>query len=128
MLSDELLSLTTVDGRLKMPLAIGNYQRHLLRTARCSIQGGQLVRGQKGKWYIHLQCEFADKTPGEPSGALGVDLGVAQIASTSDCKVFTGAAVEVKRQKFLNHRSSLQKCGSSARSTTVALPLPRYTR
>lgn len=70
-LKDEVLSLTTLDGRLRMPLAIGNYQRHLLRTAQ-SIQGGQLVRGQKGKWYIYLQCKFADETPQEPNGSLGV--------------------------------------------------------
>ena len=110
-LKDEVLSLTTVDGRLKVPLSIGNYQRHLLRTA-LSIQGGQLVRGQKGKWYIHLQCKFADETPQEPTGSLGVDLGIAQIATTSDGETFTGAEVETKRQKYLRHRSSLQKCGS----------------
>jgi IS605 OrfB family transposase len=110
-LKDEVLSLTTVDGRLRMPLAIGNYQRHLLRTA-LSIQGGQLVRGQKGKWYIHLQCKFADETPQEPTGSLGVDLGIAQIATTSDGETFTGAEVENKRQKFQQHRSSLQKCGA----------------
>jgi putative transposase len=108
---DEMLSLTTVDGRLTIPLKIGGYQRHLLRTA-LSIQGGQLVRGQKGKWYIHLQCKFADETPQEPTGSLGIDLGIVQIATTSDGETFTGAEVEQKRQKFLNHRSSLQKCGT----------------
>lgn len=110
-LKDEVLSLTTVDGRLKMPLAIGNYQRHLLRTAE-SIQGGQLVRGRRGKWYIHLQCRFADQTPQEPNGALGVDLGVNNIATTSDGVSFTGADIERKRQQYQNHRTGLQTCGT----------------
>jgi IS605 OrfB family transposase len=109
--ADETISLSTVDGRLTIPLKIGGYQRHLLRTA-LSIQGGQLVRGAKGKWYIHLQCRFEDETPKEPQGALGVDLGIVQLATTSDGETFTGAEVENKRRKYQRHRSSLQKCGS----------------
>ncbi|MEX2535947.1 MAG: transposase [Trueperaceae bacterium] len=110
-IKDETISLTTVNGRLTIPLKIGGYQRHLLRTA-LSIQGGQLVRGQKSKWYIHLQCKFADETPQEPNGALGVDLGIQNLATTSEGQTFTGANVEQARQKFLRHRSSLQKRGS----------------
>lgn len=112
-LKDEVLSLTTVDGRLKMPLAIGNYQRHLLRTAQ-SIQGGQLVRGQKGKWYIHLQCKFADETPQEPNGSLGVDLGIANLATDSDGNTYSGAEVEATRQRHATLRAALQSCGSKS--------------
>lgn len=110
-LKDEVLSLTTVDGRLKMPLAIGNYQRHLLRTA-LSIQSGQLVRGQKGKWYVHLQCRFADETPPEPSGALGVDLGIANLATDSDSNTYSGAEVEATRQRYAKLRADLQRSGT----------------
>ncbi|MFX7400841.1 transposase, partial [Acinetobacter baumannii] len=41
-LDTEVVSLSTVDGRVKVPMQIAGYQRHLLRTAK-SIQGGQLV-------------------------------------------------------------------------------------
>jgi putative transposase len=109
--ADETISLNTVDGRLTIPLKIGGYQRHLLRTAE-SIQGGQLVRGAKGKWYIHLQCKFADETPKEPNGTLGVDLGVENIAADSDGNRYSSAKVEAIRQRYARHRRSLQKCGS----------------
>ena len=112
-LKDEVLSLTTVDGRLKMPLAIGNYQRHLLRSAQ-SIQGGQLVRGQKGKWYIHLQCKFAGETPGEPDGALGVDLGTENLATDSDGNRYSGAEVEATRQRYAALRAALQSKGTKS--------------
>ncbi|WP_245393669.1 transposase [Allomeiothermus silvanus] len=39
---DEAVSLSTVDGRVRVPMRIAGYQRHLLRSAK-SIQGGQLV-------------------------------------------------------------------------------------
>ena len=110
---DEALSLTTVDGRLKMPLAIGNYQRHLLKTA-LSIQGGQLVRGQKGKWYIHLQCRFADETPGTPDGALGVDFGIENLATDSDGNRYSGAEVEATRQRYATLRAALQSKGTKS--------------
>jgi len=108
---DEIISLTTVDGRLSIPLKIGGYQRHLLRTAE-SIQGGQLVRGQKGKWYIHLHCKFADKTPQEPTGSLGVDLGIKNLATDSDGNHYSGTLVEATRQRYAKLRADLQRCGS----------------
>ena len=71
---DEIVSLSTVDGRVKVPMQIAGYQRHLLRTAK-SIQGGQLVRG-RDSWYVHLWCEYDDPPILNPQGFLGVDLGI----------------------------------------------------
>lgn len=116
-----------MDGRLTIPMKIAGYQRHLLRSA-LSIQGGQLVRGAKGKWYIHLQCRFADETPQEPTGSLGIDLGIANIATTSDGETFSGAEIEAKRQKYLNHRSSLQKCGTPSATRRLKKAAGREAR
>jgi putative transposase len=108
----EVVSLSTVDGRLKVPMHIGNYQRHLLRTAE-SIQGGQLVKGKR-EWYIHLQCKFAEETPQPTKGFLGVDLGIVNLATTSDGDTHSGEAVEKVRQRYSKHRSSLQKKGTKS--------------
>lgn len=111
-LKDWTLSILTVDGRLKVPLAIGDYQRRLIPDPK-AVRGGTLVKGKNGKWYAHLWVGVANTPPKPPTGgAIGVDLGVVNIATTSDGEIFTGAEVEAKRQQYLRHRTSLQKCGS----------------
>lgn len=77
-LEDEVVSLSTVDGRVKAPMHVAGYQRHLLRAAK-SIQGGQLVRG-RDSWYVHLWCEYDDPPAIDPQGFLGVDLGIEGVA------------------------------------------------
>lgn len=53
-LRGEAVSLTTVAGRLVIPMKLGNYQRRVLARVR-SVQGGVLTKGPKGKWYIHAE-------------------------------------------------------------------------
>lgn len=116
-LKGDVLSILTVDGRLKVPLAIGDYQRRLLpqKAIDPKIRGGTLVKGKNGKWYAHLWVSVPNNEPTTPTnGSIGVDLGIAQIATTSDGESFSGVQVEQNRQKYLRHRSSLQKCGTKA--------------
>lgn len=106
----EVVSLSPVDGRVKAPMHIAGYQRHLLRTAK-SIQGGQLVRG-KGEWYIHLWCEYDDPPVLNPSGVLGVDLGIVQIATDSDGEAYSGSHLNRVRHRHRRLRKKLQKKGT----------------
>ncbi len=109
-IADEVVSLSTVDGRVKVPLRIAGYQRHLLRTAR-SIQGGQLVRG-RDSWYIHLWCEYDDPPVLDPQGMLGVDLGIVNIATDSDGEAYSGSHLNSLRHRHRRLRKKLQKKGT----------------
>jgi putative transposase len=109
----EILSLSTVNGRVKAPMHIGNYQRHLLRTAS-SIQGGQLVKGKGATWYIHVWCEFDDAAVTDPEGFLGVDLGIVSLATDSDGNTYSEANVEDTRVRIAKLRAALQSCGSKS--------------
>lgn len=107
---DETVSLSTVEGRVKVAMRIAGYQRHLLRTAK-SIQGGQLVRG-RDTWYIHLWCEYDDPPPLNPTGVLGVDLGIVNIASDSDGETHSGKHLNSVRHRHRRLRKKLQKKGT----------------
>lgn len=109
-LDTEVVSLSTVDGRVKAPLHIAGYQRHLFRSAK-SIQGGQLVRG-RDTWYVHLWCEFDDPPAVTPEGMLGVDLGIVQIATDSDGEAFSGSHLNSVRHRHRRLRKKLQKKGT----------------
>jgi putative transposase len=112
-LEREVISLTTVNGRVKAPMHIGNYQRHLLRTAS-SIQGGQLVKGKGGTWYIHVWCEFDDPAVIDPEGFLGVDLGIVNLATDSDGHQYSGSRVQSIRERRSAHKASLQSKGTKS--------------
>ena len=109
---DETVSLSTVDGRVKVPMRIAGYQRHLLRTAK-SIQGGQLVRG-RDSWYVHLWCEYDDPPTLNPTGVLGVDLGIVNIATDSDGETHSGEHLNSVRHRHRRLRQKLQKKGTKS--------------
>ncbi|WP_147371740.1 RNA-guided endonuclease InsQ/TnpB family protein, partial [Calidithermus roseus] len=106
----ETVSLSTVDGRVKVPMRIAGYQRHLLRSAK-SIQGGQLVRG-RDSWYVHLWCEYDDPPAIAPNGFLGVDLGIVNIATDSDGEAYSGKHLNSVRHRHRRLRKKLQKKGT----------------
>lgn len=104
----EVVSLTTTAGRLKIPMHIGNYQRHLIRTA-VSCQGGHLVKDKSGKWYINLVLKFADSGTPDPTGrVLGIDFGQKVLASLSTGERFTGGELKAVRLRHLRTRAELR--------------------
>ncbi len=109
-LDTEGVSLSTVDGRVRVPMRIAGYQRHLLRTAK-SIQGGRLVRGQDA-WYIHLWCAYDDPPALTPKGMLGIDLGIVNLATDSDGEAYSGSHLNAVRHRHRRLRRKLQKKGT----------------
>lgn len=118
-MKDETVSLTTVHGRERIPLAIGNYQRHLLSNA-VSVQGGQLVKGKHGKWYVNITIRT--NVPKNPGGGrtVGVDVGQAAIAALSTGKMFTGGPMKSKRLHYRAKRGEIRsKLDTAERSRGV---------
>ncbi len=120
-LKGEVASLTTVSGRERtLPLAIGNYQRHLLSNAQ-SVQGGQLVKGKHGKWYIHITIRT--NVPKNPGGGetVGIDLGQATIAALSDGRRYTGGQIKSKRLHYRAKRGEVRSKLDTERTRALKL-------
>ena len=99
------LSIWTVEGRQKMSFACGKRQLELLK----GQHGESDLCLVKGKFYLMVVCDVETPKPIDVEGVLGVDLGLVQIAATSDGGGFSGAAIEDNRRKFGHRRSNLQK-------------------
>jgi len=107
-LEDETVSLTTVRGRMRIPLKLGDYQRALLERAR-SVQGGVLIKDTRGKWYIHLALRLEVPAPPDAGGkVVGLDLGQKVLATLSTGKQFSGGALKGKRLHYLRKRSEVR--------------------
>jgi IS605 OrfB family transposase len=103
------VSILTVDGREHIPIVFGEYQKE--RFDRCKGQVDIVYRDKK--FYVLASADFPEKAPIKPKDFVGVDLGVARIATTSDGKSYNGAKVESVRQRYFTRRQTLQKAAAS---------------
>jgi IS605 OrfB family transposase len=101
-------SLTTVDGRIVCPLAIGGHQRAVLARATKATQA-DLLQDRKGRWCLHLAVVLPDPPAADQSGGvLGVDLGITNLAYDSDGTGYSGTHVNGPRRRYHRLRKRLQ--------------------
>ncbi|WP_198046938.1 RNA-guided endonuclease TnpB family protein [Kutzneria sp. 744] len=109
------VSIWTTAGRLKdVRLAGSAVQMALLRSR--SIGETDLVY-RDGMWLLHAAVDIIETSQREPlNGFMGVDLGIVNIATTSDGDQFSGSRLNRHRRRQLRLRRRLQaKKTSSAR-------------
>ena len=101
------VSISTIEGRVKPKLAIGDYQKELLKNP---VRDAKLVYRTK-EFYIHITVLI--KIP-ELSGnnPIGVDIGINKLLVASNGFSVNGKPIEHRRQHFRNLGSSLQKKGT----------------
>lgn len=103
------VSIWSVDGRLKkLPFVCGGRQKELLQNQ----QGESDLCLIDGELYLFATCDVESPTPDDVTEFLGVDLGIVNIAVTSDDVTFSGAKLEAKRQWFAERKATLQKVGT----------------
>jgi len=107
---DKMISIWSVDGRLKIPFKCGKRQLELLQGKR----GAADLCLVKGRFYLFVACEVETPKPIDVHGVLGVDLGIVNIATDSDGQTYNGAAVEDNRRKFAHRRRNLQRKGTKS--------------
>jgi putative transposase len=109
LMSLDRVSLNTLDGRVVCRLVLGARQHAMLVDPSWEVGGADLV-WREGIYYLHItqSREAPDETEPE-GGTLGVDLGIANLATDSEGEHFTGAMVPVVRNRYHLRRQRLQK-------------------
>jgi IS605 OrfB family transposase len=102
------VSLWTLEGRMAIPIVMGEHQRRLMAYRKGEIDLC-LVRG---KWILAATCDVPETDEFEAEDWLGVDLGIVALAADSDGTTHSGAEVERKRRHIQKRRRGLQKCGT----------------
>lgn len=102
------VSLWTLSGREVIPLVYGAYQRE--RFYRLKGQVDLVYRD--GRFYLYATVDVPDGAPIEVHDSLGVDLGVVNLATTSDGDIFSGEAIERTRQRYHQRRQALQQAAA----------------
>jgi IS605 OrfB family transposase len=111
-LDERTVSIWTTRGRLKgVGFVCAPWQLELLRAHR---RGESDLLERAGKWFLVATCELPEPAPMSPEGFLGVDLGIVNIATTSDGVRYAGARLNRARQRNRRLRGRLQKKGTSS--------------
>ena len=106
------VSLLTLDGRIIVPFIMGTYQREKFTNAKGQAD---LVLRKDGKWFLLVTVDVPDGTPIPTTDFIGVDLGVANIATTDDGERYSGDAIENVREKTQTHLRGSSGLGTSLR-------------
>ena len=110
------VSLLTLDGRVEVPFRFGAYAEGML--ARKRGQADLLYRN--GTFFLAITVDVPEPTPTDTDDFLGVDLGIVQLATTSDGEFLNHAAgpkhshVNQVRARYNRFRAKLQKKGTKS--------------
>lgn len=102
-------SLLTLDGRIRVPMLLGGYQKGMLTHAR---RGEADLCWMNGEFYLAIVVETPVEPPYSPKGWLGVDMGVVNLAVDSDGNTYKGDGVDSVRLRTDKLRGSLQRRGT----------------
>ncbi|MFS8915101.1 transposase [Synechococcus sp. H55.7] len=113
---DWTVSLTTVEGRERFELAMGNYQQGVL--AGTNPKAATLIKRKDGSYYIQIGVEHDPPEPRDTTGAIGVDLGRRDIAHTSEGDNWNGQQLNQVRDHYSRLRAALQRKASRGTRST----------
>jgi len=109
------VSIWSVGGRLRVDYKGGQRQLELLKYRK----GETDLVYRKGAFYLLAVCDIPNPDERDVDTALGIDMGVVNIAVTNDGDIFTSEAIEKNRRKHHRLRRDLQR--NKSRSTRKKL-------
>ncbi len=111
---EDYVSIWTTDGRLKnIPIKV--YDKELF-----SFRKGQVdLKYENKQWFLMVTVDVTDKEKIVSTRCIGVDLGVKQIAASSDGESYSGNTIETKRKQYSEHRRRLQKRGTRSANRRI---------
>lgn len=104
------ISILTLEGRILVPYVMGKYQRERFTAAKGQCD---LVRHKDGRWFLLVTVDLPEGAGLPVTDFIGVDFGVANIATTSDGTTHSGAHIEACRVRYWRLRRSLQQAASA---------------
>jgi putative transposase len=101
----EHVSIWTIGGRQCIPFVCGPRQRRML----ASRQGESDVVYRSSVWYLMVTVNVIELPTGEVDDYLGIDLGIKNIAATSDGETYAGGHTNGLRRRHARLRARLQR-------------------
>lgn len=104
------VSIWTLDGRERMGFVVGEHHARLL--AYRQGESDLAYRKQTGDFFLVAVCDIPEDKEIKVEGVIGVDLGIVEIATTSEGESFSGEQIEEKRKWYAERKATLQSVGT----------------
>ncbi|MCW3820788.1 transposase [Micromonospora sp. DR5-3] len=111
-LADRTVSIWAVGGRLNRVRFGCSAQQYATLVAH--RRGESDLVHRDGKWFLYATCDIPDVEVKQPEGFLGVDLGIANIATTNDGTRHSGKGLNRVRHRNQRLRAKLQRIGTKS--------------
>jgi len=100
------VSIWTVAGRMKN-VAYTGAPEQLKAVSELPVGESDLVH-RDGMWFLYATVQVPERELIEPQGFIGVDMGIVQIATDSDGRVYAGEHLNSYRRRQIRLRAKLQ--------------------
>jgi IS605 OrfB family transposase len=107
-----LISISTINGRIKIPILIPEYFKQYLDWKRGSAE--LFIRKNKVFFNITFNKEIEDVQISSDPYIIGIDRGIINLAVTSNNKFYKRNKANKTCNQYQHLRSLLQKCGSKS--------------
>jgi IS605 OrfB family transposase len=108
--SADSISILTLDGRVETKIQYGEYRKLELNR----IRGQADLIYKNDIFYLMIVVDIPESELINPKDTLGIDLGIVNLATTSDGKVYSGEKCTKVRQKYTKIKAVLQSVGTYA--------------
>ena len=105
-ISKDIASILTLDGRIKTEI---EYRKDKNINNR---KGQTDLIYKNRKFYMQIVIDQPEATPINSEEFPGVDLGIVNIAATSDAKMYSGEECQKVREKYARIKAKLQSIGT----------------
>ena len=122
---EPVVSIWSVEGRLKILAAFGPRQKAMIEQG---LRGAANLIYREGAFYLHQVCEVKEPDPDDPERWLGIDLGIVNLATTSDGDTFSGKELDARRQWYEKRRAILQSVGTRSAKRALMKLSGRFAR
>lgn len=108
--SADKISILTLDGRIEVGIQYGEYRK--LEANRVKGQADLIYKN--GIFYLMIVVDLPDAEPILPDDVIGIDLGIVNLATTSDGKIYSGKKCTEIRKKYTRIKAILQHVGTNS--------------
>jgi len=106
--SMDMVSILTIEKREKINFVCGNYRELDLKR----VKGQADLVYHNNQFHLLIVCDVPEDEPINSDRVIGIDLGIINLATTSDGQVFSGNQCKKVRQKYQKIKGKLQSVGT----------------
>ena len=112
-IGEDIVSVNTLDGRIKIPYVKAGMEKYLDR-ATCRYGTANLVLRDDGKCFLHIPVTYEVDVPDRTDvvNVVGIDRGIRKLAVAYDgakTTTWSGRSIKSKRAQFARTRKELQQ-------------------